>query len=108
MDQLLKVDIFFTVTTIAVVVLSLVALFALIFLILILNELRQLMRRIREEGESVMDDVRLIRETIERQGWRAKEAVDGLGGVALRVARWLFVASSGSSDEDTSNRSTKR
>lgn len=99
MDELFKVDIFFTVTTIAVVVLSLVALFALIFLIVILNEMRRLMRRIRQEGESVMDDVKLIRRSIEHQGWRAKEAVDGLGHVAMRLVRW-FVLSSGSDTDD--------
>ncbi|MEX0930412.1 MAG: hypothetical protein WDZ79_01895 [Candidatus Paceibacterota bacterium] len=108
MDELLRVDIFFTVTTIAVVVLALVALLALIFLVLVLNELRQLMRRIREEGESVMDDVRMIRETIERQGWRAKEAVDGLGSVGLRLAKWFVVSSAGWGAQDTNTRSKKK
>ncbi|MEX0672661.1 MAG: hypothetical protein WDZ82_02155 [Candidatus Paceibacterota bacterium] len=101
MEELLKVDIFFTVTTIAVIALALVALLALIFLVLVLNELRLLMRRVREEGESVMDDVRLIRESIERQGWRAKEAVDGLGSIALRLTKWFVMSSVGSDKDDT-------
>lgn len=93
METLLKADIFFTITSVAVVLIALVAIIALVYVVLILRELRGLMRSIREEGQNIVGDVRSIREAIENQGWRMKEFVDSIGHGVLRLAGLLFRSS---------------
>jgi len=61
MQQLLKSDIFFVVTTIAVVVVSVAVIIALVYLINILRDARKLSAKAREEGEAIIHDVGIVR-----------------------------------------------
>lgn len=67
MTQLLKSDIFFVVTTIAVVAVATTIIIALIYLIGVLRDARKLSSRAREEGEAIIHDVGEIREAAKKE-----------------------------------------
>lgn len=96
METLLKADIFFVVTTVSVVAITLVLIIALVYLIFVLRELRGLMRRIRQEGEEIMDDVKSIREGVEQSGAKVYDTISWFGRLATRV----FLGRSRRHDDD--------
>lgn len=85
METLLKADIFFVVTTIAVVLIAIAAIVALVYLIFVLRHLAQLMRRIRREGEEIVDDVRAVREGVESGGAKIQELLLWVGKLVTQI-----------------------
>jgi len=85
METLLKADVFFVVTTVAVVAVAVVFIIALIYLIFILREIKGLMRRIRQEGDEIMDDVKSIREGVERSGAKVQDLIAWVGRIVMRL-----------------------
>ena len=57
MQSIIHADIFFFVSTIAVVILALLALVVLVYLIVILRNLKEISERAKEEGFAILDDV---------------------------------------------------
>ncbi|MEK7542650.1 MAG: hypothetical protein AAB524_03035 [Patescibacteria group bacterium] len=83
MDTLLKADIFFFITTAAMVVIAITVLIALFFLIQILRDARHVSRRIREQSDRILLDVEDLRNFIKKEGKKAmdiKELVEGVIG----------------------------
>src|SRR5579872_6142406 len=72
MDTLMHADIFFFVTTIAVVVVALCFTIALIYLIVILKRVRDIADQIREETILFREDVHELRDQVKRTGFQAK------------------------------------
>ena len=68
MQGLLKSDIFFVVTTFAVVFVSLLLLVALVYVIRILKDMKILSRKARDEGERILEDVAEFRQNAKRRG----------------------------------------
>ena len=62
MNDFIKADVFFLVTTIAVVVVSVLLVIALVYAIKILRDMKFLYTKVKDEGERIIDDVRTIRE----------------------------------------------
>ncbi|MCX6703198.1 MAG: hypothetical protein NTV02_00705 [Candidatus Zambryskibacteria bacterium] len=65
-DSLLKSDIFFVITSIAVVIVGTLFAVALIYLIRILSDVKKLSRVVRKEGENIIEDVEGLRENIKK------------------------------------------
>jgi hypothetical protein len=61
MSDLLKSDIFFFVSTIAVIILTVLLIIALVYLIKILRDARYLADRAKKEGDAILDDVESLR-----------------------------------------------
>jgi hypothetical protein len=68
MQGLLKSDIFFVVTTFAVIFVSLALLVALVYIIRILKDMKILSRKARDEGEKILEDVAEFREDAKVKG----------------------------------------
>ena len=68
MQGLLKSDIFFVVTTFAVGLVSAALVVALIYIIRILKDMKILSRKIKNEGEKVLEDVATFREDVKNRG----------------------------------------
>lgn len=85
METIVKADIFFVVTTVAVVGVAVAFIVAIIYLISILRQLRGLMIRIREEGEAIADDIKAVRKGFEVSSERTQEVVSWVGKTLLRV-----------------------
>lgn len=76
MQTLIHADIFFFITSIAVVVLSVFFAVALFYTILILRDLRQLSGLVRKGGETLASDVTEIRSAILGGGTRVLSVFD--------------------------------
>lgn len=72
MDTLMHADIFFFVTTIAVVLVAIVFTIALIYLIVILKRVRDIAEQVREETILFREDVHQLRDQVKRTGFQAK------------------------------------
>lgn len=68
MQGLLKSDIFFVVTTFAVVFVSIAFIVALVYIIRILKDMKILSSKARDEGERILEDVAEFRQDAKRRG----------------------------------------
>ncbi len=66
MDTVFKADIFFVATTIVVCIVGLLISLVLIYLIRILSDVKKLSRKVRQEGEALVEDIDDLRENIKR------------------------------------------
>lgn len=69
-SSFIHADIFFYITSISVVVLSVLLVALLYYFVRIAMNLEHTSKRIREEGDNIIDDVSIIRESLEQQGGR--------------------------------------
>ncbi len=66
MDSLLKSDIFFLVTTVVVIGLGVLIAVVLVYLVRILSDVKKLSKKVRQEGEHIVDDIEGLRENIKK------------------------------------------
>ena len=81
MDTLVQADIFFFITSIAIVVVTIAILIAFFFLIQILRDVRYTSKRIREESDKILSDVGDLRAFLKKEGKRALNIKDLVSGV---------------------------
>ena len=67
MEEVLKSDVFFFITSTAVVVLSLVLLVALYYLIKILRDVKDISHTVKRESELILSDVDAVRRSIKKK-----------------------------------------
>lgn len=70
MNSLIKADIFFFVSTIALVVISIGIAIALVYLIRILRNVKDVSEKVKEEGTEIVNDVRAFRSDVKKEGFR--------------------------------------
>ena len=80
-SSLIHADIFFYITSVAVVILTILLIILFYYLVKIARHLECTARRLKEEGDRIIDDVSMVRESIEEQG-----------GKALSFLRFIFGA----------------
>jgi hypothetical protein len=68
MQEFLKMDVFFVVTTFAVVLVSVGLVVVLIYVIRILKDMKILSTKAKDEGERILEDVSAFREETEKKG----------------------------------------
>ena len=68
MQGLLKSDVFFVVTTFAVVFVSAALVVALVYIIRILKDMKILSRKAKDEGERILEDVAEFRQDAKKKG----------------------------------------
>ena len=81
MDTWVQADIFFFITSAAVLVVTIATLIALCFFIQILRDVRYTSKKVREETDKIISDVDGLREFVKKEGKRAiniKELVSGV------------------------------
>jgi hypothetical protein len=98
MDDILKADIFFFVTTLVVAVLGILGAVALAYVIKILHDVRDVARTTREEVQKVMEDVDSMRQDV-KERWEegnryAREfaASAGMRSMLVSLVQTLFEA----------------
>jgi hypothetical protein len=72
MDTLIHADIFFFVTTIAVVIVAAALTIALIYLAKVLSDVKEITKQVKEETVLFREDVKGLRGDIQREGFRAE------------------------------------
>ncbi len=65
--SILKADIFFVVATVGIGAIFLAIIVALIYIIYILKDVKALSTKAKEEGDKILEDVRLLREQTENK-----------------------------------------
>lgn len=72
MDTLIHADIFFFITTIAVVVIALLLIIALVYVIKLLSEIKGIAEQVREETVLFREDIHGLRDSVKREGFKLK------------------------------------
>ena len=72
---LLHADVFFFVTTVVVVSCGLMGLVALVYIVRILQRINRVVKRVHEEADNVVSDVRAFREMFTAEGTRMRQIV---------------------------------
>jgi len=80
MDDFLKMDIFFGVTTVAVVVVSVLLVMVLIRLLRILKTVDEVSGIVQGEAEEIRDDIREVRANVKAEAVRAGQMLGMLTG----------------------------
>lgn len=70
MDTLIHADIFFFVTTIAVVAVTIILIVVLVYLIQILRRVRDVSEYVRQETTLFREDIQSLRADVRREGFR--------------------------------------
>ena len=68
MNELIHADIFFFIASIGFILVALILAVVLLYAISIMMDIKHISRRIREEGDDVIDDLRVIRKHIVEDG----------------------------------------
>lgn len=76
MDTLIHADVFFFVTTIAVVVITIALTVFIIYLVKVLNNVRKIAEAVNEETVLLRRDIADIRSEVRKRGERAAGAMD--------------------------------
>lgn len=87
MSDFLKMDIFFAVTTVAVIVVSFVLTLVLIRVLSILRKIDDVTALVREEGEQLREDIANVREQVQEGGLRIGHLLGFLTGMKKRKPR---------------------
>jgi predicted Holliday junction resolvase-like endonuclease len=68
MESVAKSDVFFFVTTVAVIVVTLVIVVALAYIIRIASDIKYISTRAKQETDEIVDDLKSARETLKEKG----------------------------------------
>lgn len=68
MESVAKSDLFFFVTTIAVIVLTVIIVIALSYVIRIASDIKYIAKRAKQETDEIADDLKNARETLKSKG----------------------------------------
>ena len=83
MESILKADIFFFITSVAVILLVVLLTVILVYLIKIMKDAREVTRKLSEETNAILDDVHRLREFLHSEGDKIKKFTEFLGTIAL-------------------------
>ena len=88
MQGLLKSDIFFVVTTFAVIFVSVALVVALVYIIRILKDMKILSRKARDEGEKILEDVAEFRQDAKEKGASLSKIFSFLGFTKKKKSKY--------------------
>jgi hypothetical protein len=69
MDTLIHADIFFFITSVAVIAFTVIMVIVLIYVIIILKDIRYISRKVRDESDVILEDVHELRANVKAQGF---------------------------------------
>jgi len=87
MDSFLKADVFFFVTTIAVIVITGFAAAVLMYLVATLRDIHHVARIVKQEAGNITEDVKALRDKVKSEGMRLTHLLDFGGSIAGRAVK---------------------
>ena len=89
METLVKADIFFFITSLAVIAVAALAVAALFYILRILRNVRDISETVKEESESIVGDIGRFRATIREEGiqWKHIAAFFGMAPKRKRKSK---------------------
>ncbi|MGM0628831.1 MAG: hypothetical protein ACQESA_00185 [Patescibacteria group bacterium] len=82
MDTIMKADIFFFVTTVAVAIISLLAIVASIYMVFILKNIFYISKKARQQTDQTVEDISTLRQAVKEEALKLKKDTDDLSGRA--------------------------
>ena len=73
MNSLVKSDVFFFITSIAVVVIAILLTILIVYLIKVSKDIRYISQRAKTEADNIIEDVSKLRSNIKEQGGKIKD-----------------------------------
>ena len=83
METLAKSDVFFLITTIAVVLVTLVIVVAAVYIVKILNDIKYIAGRVKNESDNLSEDISDLRNHFKSKGLK----LAGLAGIATGMIK---------------------
>lgn len=87
MNEFLKMDVFFVVSTVAVLVVTILLGTVLFFVIRILRNVEHVSERVAEESDNIKADLSELRENVRREGASLKHFASFFSGIVKRNSR---------------------
>lgn len=84
MDEFLKMDIFFVVTTVMVLIGGILLAIALFYVVRILRNIDHISENVSEESDHIKADIGVLRENVRKEGVKLKHFADFFGKMAGR------------------------
>ncbi|HSE34620.1 MAG TPA: hypothetical protein VLB83_00725 [Candidatus Paceibacterota bacterium] len=84
MEDVLKMDIFFVITTVAVIIVTALASVMLYYAIKILKNVEHVSERVSEESDNLAADIADLRDHARKEGLRFKHIADLFSGIVRR------------------------
>lgn len=85
MELLIKADLFFLVTTVSLIIVSAILVVVLIYILRIVRDIFHLVKQAKEEGDQILKDVGILRETLKKEGETFKSWMENfLGFISLK------------------------
>lgn len=81
METVMKADIFFVISTVAVVLVALALIVALVYIILFLRNALYVSRRVKEESDELIKDIEALRTTVKIEGFKVRHAIGFLKNI---------------------------
>ena len=72
MENIIKADIFFFITSMAVAVFTIGLIIAMVYVIRILNDMKRISKTILKESDKLVNDIDSLREAVKSEGAKAK------------------------------------
>ncbi|MFP4539762.1 MAG: hypothetical protein ACLFNN_02380 [Candidatus Paceibacterota bacterium] len=92
MDSLLKSDIFFFVSTVALVVVSLIVVVALIYVVRILRNIFYVSDLVKKESDETVKDISGFRKALKEEGKKFKKDADEISGRAKKESEGVLTS----------------
>ena len=76
MENFIKADIFFFITSIAVAISTIGVMVVAVYVVRILRDMKHISKKVSEEGDKIIEDVEYLRETAKTEGMKIKNVAD--------------------------------
>lgn len=76
METIIQADIFFFITSVAVIIFTICAIIVMIYVTRILRDMKHISKKVSEEGDKIIGDVEYLRETAKAEGMKIKNVSD--------------------------------
>lgn len=84
MEDILKQDIFFFITTVSVVVLTILLVIAAVYIIKIVKDIKFITRKAKDESELLSEDLKELRQNVRTEGAKMKHFAKFLTNIYKR------------------------
>lgn len=87
MENIVKADIFFFITSIAVTVFTVGVVVIAVYVVRILRDMKHISKKVSEEGDKIIGDVEYLREVAKAKSIKIKNVADFFFGIFMRGKR---------------------
>lgn len=84
MNNIIQADIFFFITSIAVIVSTIGVIIVAVYVVRILRDMKHISKKVSEEGDKIIEDVEHLREVAKAEGMKVKNIADFFSGIFIR------------------------